>query len=208
VTPTDVPPPDYTPHLTQVDEPADAGRIVLRIVLGLVVTSLLIGAYFYFGQRKVVATGSVTRISLYPIHSVMGDNTSAPGMAGQTETYDQLILFTQLRVHNQSDTPLTITEMVSNIVLTAPDQNGSTEPSSRAVDAGDFNRLFSAYPKLASFRADPLLRDTVIAPNADAEGLVVFSYSLSKDQWEQRKSFGVAVSFTNGTVIHIETTHP
>jgi hypothetical protein len=193
--------------MDQIDPPANVGALVAKIVAAAVVISLGIGAYFYFGQHKPVATGDVARISLYPIHSVTSGGGPGNGMAGQDETYDQLLVFAQVQVHNQSKDPLTITEMVGDISLPAEARNGEGEPTSRAASLNDFNRLFGAYPKLASLRMDPLLRDTVIAPGQTVEGLLVFNYSMSKDAWEQRKQFSISVSFSNGTVIHIDGTH-
>lgn len=174
----------------------------MRIAVAAVVVSLFIAAYFYFGQQKPVAIGSVTHIDLYPIHSVMGDPQGAMGMAGQAEQYDQLIVFAHADVHNQSQVPLSITEIVGNVTL-----SDSTQPTSPAVGQNDVNRLFSAYPKIASLRSASLLNDTTIAPGATASGLLIFNYSMSKAQWDQRKLFDLSVSFSNGTVIHIDGTH-
>jgi hypothetical protein len=206
-TPPNTPPPGdqpraaYTPNLAQIDPPANFGRIALRIVLAAVATSLLVGAYFYFGRHKPVAMGDVTRVSLYPIHSVLGEKSDVQGMPGQTEQYDQLIVFAEVHVHNQSDDPLVITELRGDITLA-----DATQPTSRAASPNDFSRLFGAYPQIASLRSDPLRRDTTIAPGATADGLVIFNYSMSKAQWDQKKLFNISVSFSNGTVIQIDAT--
>ncbi len=195
------------PNLAQIDEPGGLGTLAVRIVAAAVLISIGIGAYFYFGQRKPVAVGDIARISIYPIHTVTSGQSSEPGLAGQDETYDQLLVFAQVHVTNQSPDPLKITEMVGNITLPTEAKNGEGEPTSSAASLNDFNRLFSAYPRLAPLRMDPLLRDTVIAPGQSAEGLLLFNYSMSKDAWDQRKRFSIAVSFSNGTVIHIDDPH-
>jgi len=189
------------PNIAQVDTPGGFVRLSVCIVLGLIVTSLLVGSYLYFGKHKALATGEVERVSLYPIHSVESGSGMAPGMASQNESYDQLIVFAQVRVHNQSTEPLTILELQANVI-----QADATVSSSLAVGAHDSNRLFSAYPKLAPLRMEPLLRDTTIAPGQSGEGLLIFNYSLSKAQWEQKKSFTVSVTFTNGAVIQFDGT--
>jgi hypothetical protein len=200
-------PESAAPHLAQVDEPGGWGKLAARILVATVLISLGIAAYFYFGQRKPVASGDVARISLYPIHSVISGQGPGAGMSGQDETYDQLLVFAQVQVHNLGPDPLTITELVGDITLPTEARNGEGEPTSRAASLYDFDRLFRAYPKLAPLRMDPLLRDTVIAPGQTVEGLLVFNYSMSKDAWEQRKGFSVAVSFSNGVVIRIDGTH-
>jgi len=191
-----------TPNLAQIDPPPNAGRILVRVAVAAIVVSVFIAAYFYFGQRKPVAAGAVTHIDLFPIHSVMGDPQGAVGMAGQAEQYDQLIVFAHMDVHNQSEAPLTITEITGTVT-----QADSMQPTSPAVGQNDVNRLFTAYPKLAPFRSAPLLNDTTIAPGATASGLLIFNYSMSKAQWDQRKLFDLSVSFSNGTVVHIDGTH-
>jgi hypothetical protein len=201
-TPPNTPSETPSPNLAQIDPPANFGRIAFRIVVAAVATGLLVGAYFYFGQRKPVAAADVSRVSLYPIHSVLGDKPDVEGMAGTAEQYDQLIVFAQVHVHNQSEDPLSITEMRGTITLA-----DATEPSSRAASPSDFTRLFAAYPQIASLKSDPLLRGTSIAPGATADGLLIFNYSLSKAQWDQRKLFNITVSFGNGTAIQIDATH-
>ena len=207
-TPSGDPSPDLgAPHLAQVDEPGGWGKLAARILVAAILISLAIAAYFYFGQRKPVATGDVARISLYPIHSVISGQGPGSGMSGEDETYDQLLVFAQVHVHNLGPDPLTITEFVGDIVLPTEAKNGEGAPTSRAASRYDFDRLFAAYPRLAPLRMDPLQRDTVIAPGQTVEGLLVFNYSMSKEAWEQRKGFSVTVSFSNGVVIHIDGTH-
>jgi hypothetical protein len=189
------------PNLVQIDPPASFSRTGLRILVALIVTGLLVGSYFYFGKRKPVATGAVTRVSLYPIHSAESDQNTE-GTMGSSEQYDQLLVFAQVQVHNQSDIPLTITEMHGDMTLA-----DSTQTSSRAASANDFPRLFGAYPKLAPLRSDPLLRDTTIPPGDNADGLLIFNYSLSKAQWDQKQKFMVSISFSNGTGIQLDATH-
>jgi hypothetical protein len=42
---------------------------------------------------------------------------------------------------------------------------------------------------------DPLRRNIEIPPGQSVDGLVVFSYPLSRDQWNSRKSMQVTISF-------------
>jgi hypothetical protein len=44
-------------------------------------------------------------------------------------------------------------------------------------------------------RMDPLRRNIEIAPGQSVDGLLVFSYPLSRDQWNTRKSMQVTISF-------------
>jgi hypothetical protein len=187
------------PTLAQVDPPDGLGSTLLRILIAAILVGAAIGAYFYFGQKKPVATGDIARITLYPIHTSYSGRGSGVGMAGADGHYDQLLVFAQVHVHNQSDAPLTVLEIEGNITL--PD---ASQTSARAASPHDTERLFGAYPQLAPLRMDPLLRDTTIAPGETAEGLLIFSYSMTKSDWEKRKNFAVSVSFTNGTVVNLD----
>jgi hypothetical protein len=72
--------------------------------------------------------------------------------------------------------------------------DGNTERSLGASQVS-FDKVFQAYPQLAPLRMDPLRRDAQIQPGQSVDGLVVFSYQLSKEQWEKRKSMQVTITF-------------
>jgi hypothetical protein len=43
---------------------------------------------------------------------------------------------------------------------------------------------------------DPLRRNLQIQPGQSVDGLVVFSYPLSREDWDKRKSMQVTISFS------------
>jgi hypothetical protein len=190
---------DYAPALAQVDPGGGFGRIALRVIAAAILAGALVAGWFYYGQRKPIANGDVARITLYPIHNAMSGGSDQEGMAGQNQSYDQLIVFTQIHVHNLSSAPITILELQGNLTM-----QDATESTSLAASQNDSNRLFGAYPQLSPLRLDPLLRNTVIQPGQTAEGMLVFNYSMNKAQWEQRKKFEVNVTFDNGMIIHLD----
>ena len=192
----------YAPDLAQVDPPSSFGRIALRVIAAAIVAGALVAAWFYFGQRKPIANGDVARITLFPIHNAMTGGSDQEGMAGQAQSYDQLMVFTQIHVHNLSKVPLNILELQGSVTM-----QDATESTSLAASQNDSNRLFGAYPQLAPLRMDPLLRNTVIPPGQTVEGMLVFNYSMNKAQWEQRKKFEVNVTFDNGMIIHLDGSH-
>ena len=195
------------PNITQVDPPTSYGSLTARLLIAAVIVGVAIAAYFYLGKGKPVASGDVARISLYPIHSETSGGGPGPGMEGQAEGYDQLLVFAQVHIHNLSKDPITITELRGNVTLTDPVDPEQPIATSRAASPKDFNRLFTAYPQLSPLRMDPILRGTSIAPGATAEGLLIFNYSMTKDAWDKRKHFAVVVSFRNNVGIEIDGTH-
>ena len=184
-------PPSNDLHLAQVDEPANYGRIALRALIALILTSLIVVIWVRFGRKTPTATGDIARVVIYPVQAkITGGAAGMPGMQGQDEVINQLLVFAHVRLHNPNQAPITIVDDWG--VITLPD--GSTQRSIGASTA-DFDKLFQAYPQLAPLRMDPLRRNIQIQPGQSIDGLVVFSYPISREDWEKRKSMEVSVSF-------------
>jgi hypothetical protein len=66
---------------------------------------------------------------------------------------------------------------------------------SLAAGKSDFQSAFIAYPQLVSMKQDPLMRDITLQPGQSAEGLMIFHYPMTKDQWDARHSFAAVISF-------------
>ncbi|HEX6496342.1 MAG TPA: hypothetical protein VF018_12705 [Acidobacteriaceae bacterium] len=185
------PPSDGGFHLSQVDEPTNYGRLAVRIVIALVISSLAILIWIQFGRKTPVASGDIARLSIYPVQAkITGGNAGAPGQEGQDEIINQLLVFAHVRLHNPNTTPITLEDDWA--VVTLP--NGETRRSLGA-SGPDFEKVFQAYPQLAPLRMDPLRRDIQIQPGQSVDGLMVFSYPISREQWDARKSMQVTVSF-------------
>jgi hypothetical protein len=178
-------------HLTQVDEPTNYGRLALRALIALILTSLIVLIWLRFGRKTPVATGEIARLAIYPVQAkITGGAAGTPGMQGQDEVINQLLVFAHVRLHNPNSAPITIVDDWA--VLTLPD--GETRRSIGASTA-DFDKVFQAYPQLAPMRMDALRRDTQIQPGQSVDGMVVFSYPISRDEWEKRKAMQVTISF-------------
>ena len=59
----------------------------------------------------------------------------------------------------------------------------------------DMNRVFQAYPSLSYLRSPTIGRDITLTPGQFAEGLVIFNYPITKDQWDKLQTAKVVVSF-------------
>jgi hypothetical protein len=57
------------------------------------------------------------------------------------------------------------------------------------------DRVFQAYPSLNSLRADPIPRDLTLTPGQSVEGLAIFNFPISKEQWDKLQAAKVAISF-------------
>lgn len=199
-TPSHLPQIDDTgPKLAQLDPPRNIGRLTVRILLAAVLVCAAIAAYVLLGQKPPAATGDVARISVFPIHTTIhGKMAGDPGMPGEDEAYDQLLVLTHVRVHNQSKEPITVDDAWATLTL----PNGEMRRSLAASDT-DFQRVFAAYPQLTPIRMDPFRRDVTIQPGESMDGMLVFNYPLDSAQWNSRKAMTVTVSFANARELTI-----
>ena len=151
-------PPSGGFHLAQVDEPTNYGRLALRIVIALVISSLVVFIWVRFGHKTPVATGDIARIAIYPVQAkITGGAAGTPGEQGQDEIINQMLVFAHVRLHNPNKAPITIEDDWA--IVTLPD--GETRRSLGA-SFSDFEKVFQAYPQLAPMRMDPLRRDIEI----------------------------------------------
>jgi hypothetical protein len=188
--PLDTPRSDTLP-LEHYGDPTNYGRLALRVVLALIISSLVVVAWVRFERKTPVATGDVARIAIYPVQArITGGNAGTPGMQGQDQIINQLLVFAHVRLHNPNTAPITIVDDWA--IVTLP--NGETRRSLGASST-DFDKVFQAYPQLAPLRMDALRRDIQIQPGQSVDGLVVFSYPLSREEWDSRKSMQVTISF-------------
>ncbi len=106
-------------------------------------------------------------------------------------TFDEIIIIADVRLHNQSEGPVFLADMAAMLKLPTEDDR------SLAASTSDFNRVFVAYPALAPMKQQPLLRDITIPAGATVEGQLVFNYPITKEQWDQRQSLNLILSFTH-----------
>jgi hypothetical protein len=178
-------------HLAQVDEPTNYGRVALKVLIALILSSLIVLIWVRFGRKTPVATGEIAKLSIYPVQArIAGGAAGMAGQEGQDEIINQLLVFAHVRLHNPNKAPITITD--DEGIVTTPD--GSQQRNIGASTA-DFDKVFQAYPQLAPLRMDPLRRGMQIQPGESVDGLVVFSFPISRDDWDKRKSMQVTVSF-------------
>jgi hypothetical protein len=178
------------PRLALASSQGGGGNPILKVLLATAIVVLAIGAYVYFGEKPPVAVGEITHMTAYPIHrDSKGEHAADPNAARLENSFDQVIVIAEVRIHNQSKVPLFPMDMDGVLSLPGEDHH------SFAAGSDNYNRLFIAYPELQQARRQPLVRDATIAPGETAEGQLVFNYPITKDQWDLRRSFEVTVSF-------------
>jgi hypothetical protein len=161
-----------------------------NLVIAAIAVSVAIGLYVYLSQKPPVAAGEVLQVTLYPVHTRINNGGGVDGMAGSSEFYDQLLILTRIRVRNQTDIPLFLQDIRAKVTL--PD---GSQQVNVVAGAKDMDRVFQAYPSLNSLRADPIPRDITLTPGQSVEGLAIFNFPFTKDQWDKLQTAKVAISF-------------
>jgi hypothetical protein len=175
----------------RMSEEMNSGKRTLLIVLAAtVIVIAMIGVYVYLGEKPPVSTGEIVKLDITPIHSEMRVGTPGQGTGGGTETYDQLFVLVQARIRNQTNIPLFLHDMWGK--LTTSDD---IEQQSLNASRTDFQQVFAVYPQMAQYKQAPLQRDITIEPGQSVEGLMIFHYPITKDQWDARHGFKAGISF-------------
>jgi hypothetical protein len=153
--------------------------LLLGIAIALVIR--------YTPSRTVNLTLSHT--SLFPTHTVFKSDSI---VVGSDKAEDNLYVLTNLRVDDPLHLPLILKDFTATLT-TADDQ----KITSSAAEEKDLPNIFASFPALESMASKPLVRDTLIAPGASAEGMVLLQFPVTKDVWNHRKS----------AVLHVDLYH-
>jgi hypothetical protein len=163
-------------------------HLVWAAIAATVVVTIAIAIYVIIGEKPPVATGEVLEIWAHPMHEVT-PAFDAAGAAVSQSAYDQVLVFTHVRLHNQSKGPLFLHQIMTNVTL-----NDGSVDSSFATTASQYERIFLAYPDLAQWHSTPLNTDVTLGLGQTVEGTFVSSFRMTKEQWDARK----ALDFTFG----------
>jgi hypothetical protein len=186
---TESPNPSQTgPHLVQVDPPHPFRSAFKTVAVAAILVTTALAIFVYFVRRPPVAAGEVTEVNYYPVHSTIGGG-GPDGMQGSNETYDQLLILAKVRVRNQTNIPVFLQDI--SITVTMPD---GSEQMNVAAGARDADRVFQAFPSLDSLRSAPFDRDATLSPGQSTEGLAIFSFPFTRQQWDSRKAANIVVS--------------
>jgi hypothetical protein len=167
--------------------------------------ALSIAAFFYIwgSEKPPMATGEILNIWAHPIHTeTSGFDANGAPMA--KESYDQVFVFTQVRLHNQSNAPLFLINVLTN--FTGADGNVTMN---YAANKGDYDRIWVAYPDLQIPHGPGLSPlDTVIQPGQTIEGTVVSAYKMTKQDWDARKGLDMSFVFRYQPSLKLTPTVP
>ncbi|HEX3894408.1 MAG TPA: hypothetical protein VHW46_17660 [Terracidiphilus sp.] len=165
-----------------------SSHIVIAAVVATVVVSIAIAIYVITGEKPPVATAQLVDVWAHPMHEVTPAFDAAGASVSQS-TFDQVLVFTHVRLQNQSKNAIFLHQIMTNVTL--PD---GTVDTSFATTASQYVRIFKAYPDLAPWFSAPLNSELTLKPGQTEEGTFVSSFRMTKEQWDGRK----ALDFTFG----------
>jgi hypothetical protein len=164
------------------------GVVIVAVVLVLVA----IAAYVMMNRVAPTAEGNISAIWLYqPLPAQMPNSTVPPPSNG-------LIALVPVKIRNVSTKPLAVQELTAVVRL------GDTDYKSSAATASDFDKVFSYYPDLNTYRKPLFLVHSEIPPGGELQGLAIFNFALAEGQWNQASAFFVEASFDSTPyVLHL-----
>jgi hypothetical protein len=165
-------------------------HVLWAAVAATIVVSIAIAVYVLAGQKPPMVRGQILAVWDHPQHTTTsGFDASGAPMA--QETVDQMFVFAKVTLHNQTDHPIFLTNVLTNVTL--PDGIHS----SYAANKTDYDRLFVAYPNLQVTHGPAISTlDTEIGPGQTVEGEFVSAFrDMTKQQWDTRKKLDFTFYF-------------
>jgi hypothetical protein len=176
---------------------------LVPVLIAAAVLALLLGTYLVSSKKPPTSSGSAIRVVALPLH-IESKASIAPGANGtldqNVEKSDSLLVNMSLDVKNAIGKPMYIKGIQAKLVT----DNG--EFNDDAAPASDYERILQAYPQLAIPDSKPFQAESSIAANVDQRGLAIFSFPVSRDDWDKRKSLRASINFYDHAPLLIDAT--
>ena len=166
-----------------------SSHVILAGIVATVVVTASIAIYVLAGQKPPMATGEIEQMWAHPQHTE-STGFDANGEAMAKESFDQVFVFTLVRLHNQSDQPLFLRNAMVNTKL------ADGIHSSYAATAADYDRVYLAYPAMPVPHGKALSLQATIDPGQTVEGTIVSAFRLNKQQWDAHRDLNFTFAFT------------
>ena len=173
------------------------------IIAGITVTILIaIYVLVFAAAPPPPSTGQIQNVWAFPIHTKT-PGYDANGDTQTVENFDRMLVFAEVKIHNQGKTPLVMHEVLTNITL-----NDGIH-SSFAASLTDYQRLFVAYPQLASVvSGQPLNIGATLDPGQSISGILFYSFSMSEQEFKARKDLNFSFAFKYQPTLVLTPTQP
>ena len=163
-------------------------HVIIATVVAIVLVSAAMTIYVISGEKPPASTGEILEVWAHPMHTETS-GWDANGAAIPKEEIDSVLLFTRVRLHNQSKQPIFLHQILANATL------GDGIHSVYAAMPSDYERVFKAYPQLMQWHAPSISPDLALQPGETKEGTFVCSFRMPKADWEARKALDYTFNF-------------
>jgi hypothetical protein len=164
---------DYDRAHVPITEEFDKAKWTLPpwqpVVLALVIVGVIVGILAFVTRAKPQGRATI-------------DNINAVQIAG-----DNIMVAINVTLNNAGQKPLWIHDIKAQL------KTDKGDFSDEAAPAVDVERYYQAFPDLKQNTLPALLPEAKIAPGRQQQGTVVFSFPVSKDQFDHRKSLTVTI---------------
>jgi hypothetical protein len=176
-----------------------SSHLVWTTVVATVLVSIAIAIYMIAGQKPPVVTGDIIAVWAHPQHTETS-GLDANGAAMAKESFDQVLVFTEVRLHNQSKQPLFLLDILTNATL----DDGIH--SSYAASQSDYDRVFLAYPGIPVPHGPALPLNLTLDAGQSVDGTFVSSFRMTKQQWDARKNLNFSFTFRYQPILVLRPT--
>ncbi len=140
------------------------------VAVALAIVAIVVALLSFTTRAKPPGSGGIQNVAAVPIGA--GDN---------------VLVAVTLTLSNTSQKPLWIHDIKGRL------KTDKGEFSDDAATAVDSERYFQAFPDLKQNALAIMKPEDKIAPGGQQQGTVMFSFPVTKDQFEQRKELSVSV---------------
>ncbi len=150
---------------------------------------LVVAGYVYLNRVEPPAAGELLAVRCYIPQAPLAVAAADGGPPAEVPAGNKLLVLVPVKVQNTSKKPMSVLDFSGIVRL------GDTDYQSYAASFSDYEKVFQLYPDLEGQYRAPFPPHTMIRPGGSLEGLLIFNYALTEEQWNQAASFEVNVSF-------------
>ena len=193
----------HVPMTEELDSARWSLPPIVPVVVAAAVLAIVLGIYLASSRKPPTSTGSTVRVVALPMH-IESKGSIAPGQEGtidqNVEKSDSVLVNIALDVKNAIGKPMYIKGLQAKLVT---DKGEFTDD---AAPASDYERIVQAYGQLSIPDLKPFQVESNIPANVDQKGLAIFSFPVSRDDWDKRKSLQATVNFYDHSPLVIDAT--
>jgi hypothetical protein len=156
------------------DEFGTAGRNLPPagiVLICIAAVAVILGILAFVQRQKPQGTGSIDIIN-----------------AAEVPDQNMILVALTVTLRNTGQKPLWIHTLKGQL-KTSDDRTFDDE----AASGVDFERYFQGFPLLKESSQPPLPPETKLLPGAEQKGTVIFSFPVSKQAFDQRKSIALSI---------------